>query len=69
MLAVRLPDRDLAIQVVATYVLYRAVQHARRCDFTTAAAHGEYVGQFLGQQLHEAVRGDARLRQWRYSTV
>ena len=46
---------------VAVYVLYRTVNHLRRAS-PLGDASEEYKRHFMNQMLHEAARGDGRLR-------
>ena len=67
MLTVRLPDLELCAHAVTVYVLNRTVHHVRRIKFKDADSRKVYVEHYLNQQLHEAVRGHAKLRKNLYA--
>ena len=55
-------DTTLQLQAVATYVLYRTVNHIRHRPPAEETKRHEYLQHYLDQQRHEATRGDPKLQ-------
>ena len=64
MLATPMTDEDLRLQAVATYVLYRTVNHVRRLLTADETARKAFVHHYMDQQVHEATRDDSKLRSY-----
>ena len=61
-LASRMSDEALRLQAVATYLLYRTVNHLRHHRFAQPEERQQYIQHYLNQMLHEATRDDSALR-------
>lgn len=61
-LATEHTDTDLRMVAVATYVLYRTVNHLRHQTRLDGDDHSAYTRKFMDQMLYEACRDDLQLR-------
>eukprot|EP00959_Pyramimonas_sp_CCMP1952_P312041 6530725-Pyramimonas_sp.AAC.1 len=61
-LGATMDDTTLMLQATSTYVLYRTVHHIRHLRDQPRRDRQQYVQHYMGQTLHEACRGCARLR-------
>ena len=61
-LATKMSDKTLQLQAVATYVLYRTVNHIRHRPLGAETAWREFLQHYFDQQRHEAARGHPKLQ-------